>query len=113
MKTKRLFDNMYPLSMCNNSLVYVCLYYHIGQCLACTETPPTKEEYQEITRKVAFYLQGGYKDVKKQLTEKMKEEIERLNFERAQELRDQIQHIEAALEQQKVVLNDQVDRDIF
>src|SRR5690625_3617388 len=43
----------------------------------------------------------------------MKEESERLNFERAQELRDQIQHIEAALEQQKVVLNDQFDRDIF
>lgn len=112
-ETKRLLDRMYPLRKCNNSPGDVCLYYHLGQCLACAETPPTKEEYQEITRKVASFLQGGYKDVKKQLTEKMKEESERLNFERAQELRDQIQHIEAALEQQKVVLNDQVDRDIF
>src|SRR5699024_4367536 len=38
---------------------------------------------------------------------------EELNFERAKELRDLIQHLEAVMEQQKMTLNDQVDRDIF
>src|SRR5690625_7680528 len=38
---------------------------------------------------------------------------EQLNYERAQELRDQIQHIEVIMERQKVILNDRVDRDVF
>src|SRR5690625_1320245 len=112
-ETKKLLDRMYPLRKCNNSPGDECLYYHMGQCLACGKEPVSQEVYEEIIKQITSFLQGGYKDVKKQLTEKMKEESERLNFERAQELRDQIQHIEAALEQQKVVLNDQVDRDIF
>lgn len=112
-ETKRLLDRMYPLRKCNNQPGKVCLYYHLGQCLACSEIAPTKEEYQEIIQKVSSFLQGGYKETKKQLANKMKEESEQLNFERAQELRDQIHHIETALEQQKVILNDQSDRDVF
>src|SRR5690625_6018487 len=38
---------------------------------------------------------------------------EQLNYERSQELRDQIQHIEVIMERQKVILNDRVDRDVF
>lgn len=112
-ETKRLLDRMYPLRKCSNPPGRVCLYYHMGQCLACSESPPTKEQYNEIIQKVTSFLQGGYKEVKKQLTEKMHEESKLLNFERAQELRDQIHHIETALEQQKVVLNDESNRDIF
>lgn len=112
-ETKRLLDRMYPLRKCNNPPGKVCLYYHLGQCLACSENPPTKAEYNEIIQKVASFLQGGYKEVKQKLTKKMQKESEALNFERAQELRDQIYHIETALEQQKVVLKDQSNRDIF
>lgn len=112
-ETKRLLDRMYPLRKCNNPPGKVCLYYHLGQCLACGETPPTKKQYEEIIQKVTSFLQGGYKEVKEQLKKKMLKESEQLNFERAQELRDQIHHIESALEQQQVVLNDQSDRDIF
>lgn len=112
-ETKRLLDRMYPLRKCTNSPGDHCLYYHMGQCLACSKTPPSKETYQTIIKKITSFLQGGYKDVKKELKKKMMEESERLNFERAQELRDQIQHIEVAMEQQKMVLRDQDDRDIF
>src|SRR5690625_5878892 len=43
----------------------------------------------------------------------MYEASKQLQFERAQELRDQIQSIEIIMEQQKMVLNDRDDRDIF
>src|SRR5690625_3378601 len=43
----------------------------------------------------------------------MFEASDQLNFERAQELRDQIHHIEAIMERQKMVLNDRADRDVF
>src|SRR5690606_23737913 len=104
---------LYPLRKCNNPPGRPCLYYHMNQCLACSETPPSKEEYQAIVQEITSFLQGGYKEIKKTLEKKMYEASEEMNFERAKELRDQIQHIEAVMERQKMTLNDEVDRDIF
>jgi len=112
-ETKKLLDRLYPLRKCKRTPGRVCLYYHMGQCLACGENPPTKAEYQAIIQNITSFLHGGYGDIKKDLTEKMYVASEQLNFERAQELRDLIQHIEIIMEQQKMELNDQVDRDIF
>src|SRR5690625_2579649 len=104
---------MYPLRKCKNPSGRPCLYYHMGQCLACSETPPSKETYKEIVQNMTSFLQGGYQDTKKNLTKKMLEASHQLNFERAQELRDQIQHMEIIMEQQKMTLNDRIDRDVF
>ena len=112
-ETKKLLDRMYPLRKCKNPSGRPCLYYHMGQCLACSETPPSKEAYKEIVQNMTSFLQGGYQDIKKDLTNKMLEASDQLNFERAQELRDQIQHMEIIMEQQKMTLNDRIDRDIF
>src|SRR5699024_3644934 len=112
-ETKKLLDRLYPLRKCNNPKGRVCLYYHMGQCLACSENPPSKEFYQDIIRKITSFLRGGYKETKKALQTKMKEESEQLNFERAKELRDQIHHIEALMEQQRMVLTNRSDLDVF
>lgn len=112
-ETKKLLDRMYPLRKCNNPPGRVCLYYHMGQCLACSHEPASTETYKEIIQSITSFLQGGYEKVKKELKEKMYEASEQLHYERAQELRDQIQHIGIVMEQQKMVLKDRVDRDIF
>ncbi|AIF43268.1 excinuclease ABC subunit UvrC [Virgibacillus sp. SK37] len=112
-ETKKLLDRLYPLRKCNNPPGRVCLYYHMNQCLACSENPPTKQEYGSIIQSISSFLNGGYKGIKNNLSRKMYEASEQLNFERAQELRDQIQHIEVVMEQQKMTLNDQINRDIF
>ncbi|MGX9931343.1 excinuclease ABC subunit UvrC [Virgibacillus salarius] len=112
-ETKKLLDRLYPLRKCNNPPGRPCLYYHMDQCFACSETPPTKEAYDEIVQNVSSFLHGGYTSIKRDLSQKMYEASEQLNFERAKELRDQIQHIESVMEQQKMAMNDQTDRDIF
>lgn len=112
-ETKKLLDRIYPLRKCNNKPGEYCLYYHLGQCLACADTPPSKEEYQEITQDVISFLNGGHTAIKKQLKEKMQAASDELNFERAKELRDQIQHIDVIMERQTMILNDRIDRDIF
>ncbi len=112
-ETKKLLDRLYPLRKCNNPSGRVCLYYHLGQCLACSERPASEETYKEITQSITTFLHGGHKEIKKDLKTKMHEASEKQNFERAKELRDQIQHIEVVMEQQRMTLNDQVDRDIF
>ncbi|GAE92704.1 excinuclease ABC subunit C [Gracilibacillus boraciitolerans JCM 21714] len=112
-ETKKLLDRLYPLRKCNNPKGRHCLYYHMHQCLACAENPPTKEEYQKITQEIGSFLNGGHRMIKKSLTEKMLHASEKLNFERAKEFRDLIQHIESVMEQQKMTMTDEVDRDVF
>src|SRR5690625_2385441 len=41
-ETKKLLDRIYPLRKCNNKQGDHCLYYHLGQCLACADQPPSK-----------------------------------------------------------------------
>lgn len=112
-ETKKLLDRLYPLRKCNNPSGKYCLYYHLGQCLACAEDPPSKRFYQEITQEIASFLKGGHKKIKQTIEKKMYQSSEALNFERAKELRDQLAHIDAVMEQQKMTLEDRTDRDIF
>jgi len=112
-ETKKLLDRLYPLRKCNNPPGRYCLYYHMHQCHACSLNPPSPDDYRKIVQEMASFLQGGHKEIKQNLKRKMEEAAEELNFERAKELRDQIIHIEAVMEQQKMTLNDEKDRDVF
>ncbi|WP_408640755.1 excinuclease ABC subunit UvrC [Salipaludibacillus keqinensis] len=112
-ETKKLLDRLYPLRKCRTLPDRVCLYYHIGQCLAPCEFTVTKERNDSLVSEISKFLNGGHQTVKEQLTEKMYKASEEMNFERAKELRDQVQHIEAVMEKQKMTLTDQVNRDVF
>lgn len=112
-QTKKLLDRMYPLRKCGVMPKEVCLYYHMGQCLAPCEKEVQKSEYEQITQDIAAFLSGGHDAVKKDLQQKMQEAAEELYFERAKELRDQIIHIDALMEKQKINTTDTKDRDVF
>ena len=112
-ETKKLLDRLYPLRKCSNKAGQYCLYYHLDQCLACSKETVPKETYQAIIQEISSFLHGGYRDIKNDLTKKMLKASESLNFERAKEYRDQITHIEAVMEQQKVALTENVDIDMF
>ncbi|MCT2343072.1 excinuclease ABC subunit UvrC [Bacillales bacterium AN1005] len=112
-ETKKLLDRIYPLRKCTTLPDRVCLYYHLGQCLAPCVNEVPKEEYRRMVDEITKFLNGGYKDIKKELTEKMIAAAEELDFERAKEFRDQIANIEATMEKQKMMMTDLVDRDVF
>ncbi|OMF87804.1 excinuclease ABC subunit C [Paenibacillus sp. FSL R7-0273] len=112
-QTKKLLDRMYPLRKCGVMPKEVCLYYHMGQCLAPCEKEVPKTAYDEIIRDISSFLSGGHEAVKKDLQQKMQEAAEELYFERAKELRDQIMHIDALMEKQKINTADTKDRDVF
>lgn len=112
-ETKKLLDRLYPLRKCNNPPGRPCLYYHMNQCKACGPEPMSAEAYAAIVQEITSFLHGGFKEIKENLSKKMYEASEELNFERAKELRDQIQHIEIVMEQQKMTTSDRKDRDIF
>jgi excinuclease ABC subunit C len=112
-ETKKLLDRMYPLRKCTNMPDKVCLYYHMGQCLAPCVKEVTDEQNKEIVDQITRFLNGGHKDIRADLEKKMYEAAEKLEFERAKELRDQIAHMDALMQKQKMIMADLVDRDIF
>ncbi|WP_423407590.1 excinuclease ABC subunit UvrC [Heyndrickxia sp. MSNUG] len=112
-ETKKLLDRIYPLRKCSTLPDRVCLYYHMGQCLAPCVKDVSKEEYKKITDEITRFLNGGFKDIKVDLTAKMAAAAEELDFERAKEFRDKIVHIEATMEKQKMTSTDFTDRDVF
>ncbi|MGD6816786.1 excinuclease ABC subunit UvrC [Metabacillus sp. 84] len=112
-ETKKLLDRLYPLRKCNTLPDRVCLYYHMGQCLAPCVYTVTEETNRKMVEEISRFLNGGYKEIKKDLTDKMYKASEAMDFERAKEYRDQIVHIEATMEKQKMSMTDFVDRDVF
>ena len=112
-ETKKLLDRVYPYRKCEVLPNRACLYYHLGQCLAPCINEVEEDAYKEMTLNITRFLNGGYKDVKKELTKKMTTAAESLEFERAKEYRDQITNIEMVMEKQTMTMNDFTNRDIF
>lgn len=112
-ETKKLLDRLYPLRKCKTLPDRVCLYYHLGQCIAPCEYEVEQETYDKMVNEISRFLNGGHNTIKAELTRKMHEAAEELNFERAKEFRDHIVQIDAVMEKQKITTTDIVDRDVF
>lgn len=112
-ETKKLLDRLYPLRKCKVLPDKVCLYYHLGQCIAPCEYPVQEGEYERMTGEIARFLNGGHEAIRDELEKRMLEAAEELNFERAKELRDHIANIDAVMQKQTITTMDLTDRDIF
>ena len=112
-ETRKLLERIYPLRKCVQMPKQVCLYYHLGQCLAPCVKEIEPQVFTDIVEEITKFLGGGYEDVKKQLHDQMMAAAEELQFERAKELRDQIAHIETVMQKQKIISGDLSNRDVF
>ncbi|KQO01146.1 excinuclease ABC subunit UvrC [Paenibacillus sp. Leaf72] len=112
-QTKKLLDRLYPLRKCKTLPDKVCLYYHMGQCIAPCEYEIEPGTYEAMVQEITRFLNGGHDVVRADLQHKMEASAEQLEFERAKEYRDQIIAIDAVMEKQKITMSDALDRDIF
>lgn len=112
-ETYKLLNRLYPLRKCNHIPKKPCLYYSLGQCLAPCIQELDVEIYNDIKKSITKLLNGDIKEKVSELTEKMNQASEQLNFEQAKEYRDLISHIRYVTAKQHVQFNDQVDRDIL
>lgn len=111
-ETARLLNKLYPLRKCETLPKKSCLYYHLGQCLA----PCIKKEeidYKDMIAEITAFLKGDTKKVLDMLKKEMYEASELLQFERAQEAKEMIEHITSTTEKQLITLNDFKDRDFI
>ena len=79
-----------------------CLNYHIGRCLAPCMGYVTKEEYKEQINEIIDLLDGKTEKIIKELTEQMQIASQKMDYEKAANLRDRIQAIERISTKQKV-----------
>ena len=80
-----------------------CLNYYIKQCCAPCRGHVKQQEYNEAVEEALEFIKGGSSTSVKNLTERMNEAAENLEFELAGRIRDRIAAIKKMREKQKVV----------
>ncbi|MBO6145620.1 MAG: excinuclease ABC subunit UvrC [Bacilli bacterium] len=108
-----MLNRIYPMQKCRTFEDKLCLYYHIGECLGYCKLKIEKENIEEMVKEITSFLNGNYDDITKKLKNDMKEASDKLNFEKAKEIKDLLDYISKVLEKQKIDLTDTVNRDIF
>lgn len=112
-ETKKLLDRLFPLRKCKVLPKEVCLYYHMGQCLAPCVFDIPKQTYVDMVKEIKQFLNGGHSEIQHDLQAKMATAAENMEFEKAAEYRDQIKAIETVMTRQKMTQTDFMDRDVF
>ncbi|HCZ8762135.1 TPA: excinuclease ABC subunit UvrC [Staphylococcus aureus] len=112
-ETKKLLDRIYPYRKCDKMPDKLCLYYHIGQCLGPCVYDVDLSKYAQMTKEITDFLNGEDKTILKSLEERMLTASESLDFERAKEYRDLIQHNQNLTNKQKIMSSDKTIRDVF
>ena len=111
--TVNLLNRMYPLRKCTNFNKTPCLYYHIGECLGYCTHQVDQEKINEMKKEIITFLKGDYSLITKKLEEEMYLQSEKMNYEKAKELKELSDYIKVTLDKQKVEIRDNIDRDIF
>lgn len=114
-----LIRKLYRLRSCSRRLPQdqgkerPCLYYHIKQCDAPCQGYISREEYRKKINGALEFLNGNFKDVLKDLEQKMLQASEEMRFEDAVEYRDLMQSVRQIGERQKITGSDGEDKDII
>ncbi len=100
-----LIDRMFSLRKCGTPLrkrTSPCLYFHIGRCTAPCCGKISKEEYGKTVEKVKKLLDGGNRDLEKEVRAEMEEAADHLEFERAAKKRDILKVLQSMEKEQMV-----------
>jgi len=89
-----------------------CLNYQMRRCLAPCIGKVSAEDYASIIEEIVMFLDGKSNELVEDLTAKMHEAAERLEYEKAAVLRDQIDAIQQMQVKQRVTIPEYGDKDI-
>ena len=89
-----------------------CLDYFIRRCQAPCVGYQASEDYRGMIDEVVWFLDGRTSDVVRRVRERMLDASERLDFERAGEMRDALRHLEKMEEPTVVLEVEGGDRDV-
>ncbi len=110
----------FPMRSCSDSIYKraeqtgrPCLLGDIGKCVAPCVGRASKEEHKSVALDFASFMGGNDSRYLSDLTAKMKKAAAAQDYEAAARYRDKLGALEAALSKSTVVLQDDIDVDIF
>lgn len=115
-RTLSLLHKVVPLRDCRDGVFRnrsrPCIKFEIGRCPAPCVGRITREDYASHLERAVDILRGGHGGLLRKLREDMRDAAERLEFERAQAMKAQIEALERIGEGQSVV-QDAGDQDVI
>lgn len=117
-----LIKQLYPLRNCNFNLsddnikggkFKVCLEYHIGNCKAPCIGKESEEEYNRKISDIKDIVKGNINTVARHLKELLQQHVEKLEFEKAQIIKEKIDQLEK-FQSKSTVVNPSINNvDVF
>ena len=115
-RTLSLVKRVFPLRQRPQPLYKdrTCLNFDIGRCPGVCQQKISSEAYHQTLRQVAMVFQGRNDELLDLLSAQMERYAERLDFESAARVRDQIQGLDTLTADQKMSIGDSsVSRDVI
>src|SRR2546428_7414357 len=112
-----LVKKLFPWRSCTKTITgddpRPCLEYYIHRCIGPCASLCTKGEYDTVIQQTIMFLEGRTDEIARDLRRAMHGASEKLEFERAARLRDQVQAIERTTVRQVMEVRDRTDMDVF
>lgn len=102
-ETLQLLRKIFPLRTCKTFAKRPCLEFHIKRCLAPCAQKISREEYMQLVNAAEKFLEGRTAQVERELSSRMNDAAQSLNFELAAHLRDVLLAVRKVVEKQKIV----------
>lgn len=116
-QTLDMLRKVFPYLTCDREITgndqRACLYYDIKMCAGPCIGAITQEEYHRMMESLGDFLEGKSDEIIKKLQQEMKEAADKMLYERAALLRDQIQAASRVVEKQKIVSSEDIDSDVI
>jgi excinuclease ABC subunit C len=108
-QTYDLIKKIFPLRSCHKTITgkdtRPCLNFHIRRCLSPCTGSISQAEYNSMVQHVISFLEGREDQVLHELSNRMKEASDTLQYEKAAHIRNQINAINAVIESNSIPFN--------
>ncbi len=118
-RTLKFLCNLFKIRTCNLTIPHpsgkiqkVCLDYHIGRCGGPCEGFQSEQDYRESVDSVLLFLSGKNETLIELRRKRMEHLSNKMKYEEAAIVRDQVTALEAVKQRQKVDVGKLVNRDI-
>ena len=112
-----VMHRIFPVRSCDYDLpaanVKLCLEHQIRRCDGPCEGLVQEEEYRQTVDRAVRFLKGNNTSVLRELEQQMAQASRQMRYEQAARLRDQIDALRITQARQKVVLDQNVNRDVI
>ena len=104
-----------PIAMCKDPTKEKreCIDYHVERCAGPCCDHISVEEYEELVEEMCLYLDGNLTKLVEHMTSRMDQASEKMEFEKAASLRDQIEDIKRIMLRQRVIEFEGPSRDVL